>query len=80
MPKKKWEELKQCGVKVGIFFPPILGRLQLRMNYRNHRKIVVIDNKVGYVGGFNIGREYISRDPKFGYWRAVSYTHLYQSI
>ena len=73
MPKKKWEELKQCGVKVGIFFPPILGRLQLRMNYRNHRKIVVIDNKVGYVGGFNIGREYISRDPKFGYWRD---THL----
>lgn len=43
------------------------------MNYRNHRKIVVIDNKVGYVGGFNIGREYISRDPKFGYWRD---THL----
>lgn len=43
------------------------------MNYRNHRKIVVIDNKVGYVGGFNIGREYISRDPRFGYWRD---THL----
>lgn len=73
MPKKKWEELKRCGVKVGIFFPAVLGRLQLRMNYRNHRKIVVIDNRVGYVGGFNIGREYISRDPKFGYWRD---THL----
>lgn len=73
MPKKKWEELKQSGVKVGIFFPPILGRLQLRMNYRNHRKIVVIDNEAGYVGGFNIGREYISRDPRFGYWRD---THL----
>lgn len=73
MPKKKWDELKRCGVKVGIFFPAVLGRLQLRMNYRNHRKIVVIDNRVGYVGGFNIGREYISRDPKFGYWRD---THL----
>ncbi|WP_077609897.1 cardiolipin synthase [Clostridium sp. Marseille-P2415] len=73
MPKSKWNRLKESGVRVGIFFPPILGRLQLRMNYRNHRKIVVIDNRVGYVGGFNIGREYISRDPKFGYWRD---THL----
>lgn len=73
MPKSKWELLKENGVKVGVFFPPILGRLQLRVNYRNHRKIVVIDNRVGFVGGFNIGREYISRDPKFGYWRD---THL----
>lgn len=73
MPKKKWEELKRNGVKIGTFFPAVLGRLQLRMNYRNHRKIVVIDNRIGYVGGFNIGREYISRDPRFGYWRD---THL----
>lgn len=73
MPGAKWKLLKENGVKVGIFFPAILGRLQLRINYRNHRKIVIIDNRVGYVGGFNIGREYISRDPKFGYWRD---THL----
>ncbi len=73
MPKKRWEELRRGGIKVGIFFPPILGRLNLRVNYRNHRKIVVIDGRIGYVGGFNIGREYISRDPKFGYWRD---THL----
>lgn len=73
MPKKRWEELKKAGIKVGVFFPALLGRLNLRVNYRNHRKIVVIDGTVGYVGGFNIGREYISRDPKFGYWRD---THL----
>ncbi len=73
MPKKKWEALEKAGVKVGVFFPPLLGWLNLRINYRNHRKIVVIDGTVGYVGGFNIGREYISRDPKFGYWRD---THL----
>lgn len=73
MPKSKWALLKENGVKVGIFFPPVLGRLQLRVNYRNHRKIVIIDNRVGYVGGFNIGREYISMDPAFGYWRD---THL----
>ena len=73
MPKSKWKLLKDSGVKVGVFFPPIMGRLQLRVNYRNHRKIVIIDNRVGYVGGFNIGREYISKDAKFGYWRD---THL----
>lgn len=73
MPNRVWEHLKEAGVKVGVFFPAILGRLQLRVNYRNHRKIVVIDGRVGYVGGFNIGKEYISKDPKFGYWRD---THL----
>ena len=65
--------MRAAGIKVGVFFPPILGWLNLRVNYRNHRKIVVIDGCVGFVGGFNIGREYISKEPKFGYWRD---THL----
>lgn len=73
MPRKVWNQLRQAGIKVGEFFPAFLGRLQLRVNYRNHRKIVVIDGNVGYVGGFNIGKEYISKEPKFGYWRD---THL----
>ena len=41
------------------FFPALLGKLHLRVNYRNHRKIAVIDGRVGFVGGFNIGKEYI---------------------
>ncbi len=73
MPKRRWKELEQAGIRVGCFFPPFLGRLNLRVNYRNHRKIVVIDGQTGYVGGFNIGREYLGKDPKFGYWRD---THL----
>ncbi|QLL78108.1 cardiolipin synthase [Ligilactobacillus saerimneri] len=44
-----------------------------RLNYRDHRKIVVIDGRVGYIGGFNIGDQYLGRKPKFGYWRD---THL----
>ena len=51
------------------FFPAVLGKLQLRVNYRNHRKIVVIDGRIGFVGGFNVGREYLGKDRKFGYWR-----------
>ena len=70
---KYWKQLNAEGIKTAEFFPAILKRLQLRVNYRNHRKIVVIDNKVGYVGGFNIGKEYIGLDDKFGYWRD---THL----
>lgn len=64
-----WKELQGMGMQVAEFFPAVFGQLQLRVNYRNHRKIVVIDGKTGYVGGFNIAREYIGLDEKFGYWR-----------
>lgn len=69
MHNKDWERLEAAGIHVAEFFPAVLGNLQLRVNYRNHRKIVVIDGRVGFVGGFNIGREYLGRDKKFGYWR-----------
>lgn len=71
--KKKRNALQKAGVETAIFFPPAFGRLHLRINYRNHRKIVVIDNHIGYVGGFNIGKEYVGLDSKFGNWRD---THL----
>lgn len=64
-----WRELQGMGMQVAEFFPVVFGQLQFRVNYRNHRKIVVIDGKTGYVGGFNIAREYIGLDEKFGYWR-----------
>lgn len=73
VPKKLWKELQALGFKTAEFFPAILGKLQVRINYRNHRKIVVIDNKIGYVGGFNIAKEYVGLDEKFGNWRD---THL----
>lgn len=73
MPKKTWQNMESHGIKVGIFFPATLGRINLRINYRNHRKIVVIDGKIGYVGGFNVGKEYVDGSEKFGHWRD---THL----
>lgn len=36
--------------------------INFRMNNRNHRKIVIIDGKIGYVGGFNVGDEYLGKD------------------
>lgn len=71
--QKCWKQLRAAGIDVVEFFPAILGRLQLRMNYRNHRKIVVIDDRIAYVGGFNVGKEYVGLDSRFGYWRD---THL----
>lgn len=68
-----WKKLNAQGIQTAEFFPALLRRLQFRINYRNHRKIVVIDNKIGYVGGFNVGKEYIDLDKRFGHWRD---THL----
>lgn len=73
MHKKDWKRLERAGIEVAEFFPALLGKLHLRMNYRNHRKIVIIDGRVGFVGGFNIGREYLGLNERFGYWRD---THL----
>lgn len=59
----------KAGGKVGYFFKPKFKIFGLRFNYRNHRKIVVIDGKIGYTGGYNVAREYVGEKKKFGYWR-----------
>ena len=64
-------ELKEAGVDVvqySYFLAPLLRHINTQINYRNHRKIAVIDGKVGFVGGINIGDEYIGKS-KYGYWR-----------
>ncbi|WCK53979.1 cardiolipin synthase [Aneurinibacillus sp. Ricciae_BoGa-3] len=62
-------ELEEAGVEVVSFFPVILPFLNNKVNYRNHRKIIVIDGKIGFVGGLNIGDEYLGKDTRFGFWR-----------
>ena len=69
LSKKAVKEMKEAGVQVANFFPSFLNIINFNINFRNHRKIVVIDGKVGFVGGFNVGDEYLGRDPKFGEWR-----------
>jgi len=69
LKKSTRDRLKKEGVQVAVFFPALLGRLQLRVNYRNHRKIVVIDGRIGFLGGYNIGMEYLGEDEKYGFWR-----------
>lgn len=71
--KRDFKELIANGGEVEVFFPSILPLINPRLNYRNHRKIVVLDGRVGYIGGFNVGDEYLGLNKKFGYWRD---THL----
>ncbi|WP_297420074.1 cardiolipin synthase [Clostridium sp.] len=67
--KKDLREYISAGGKFSLFFPGIVPHINTRINYRNHRKIVVIDGIYGYVGGFNVGKEYIGKDPEVGFWR-----------
>lgn len=67
--KRHLRPLKEAGGLFEVFFPSILPLINPRLNFRNHRKIVVIDGAVGYVGGFNVGDEYLGIDEKYGYWR-----------
>ncbi|MBO0430697.1 cardiolipin synthase [Enterococcus sp. DIV0660C] len=64
-----FDELKKHGGEVAFFFPLFVPYINPRINYRNHRKIVVIDGQIGYTGGFNVGNEYLGLVKKFGYWR-----------
>ncbi|TJX14023.1 cardiolipin synthase [Tissierella creatinini] len=69
LTKKFLQPFIDAGGEFGVFFPPFIPIFNVRINYRNHRKIVIIDGKEAYLGGFNIGDEYIGKKKKFGYWR-----------
>ncbi|WP_425539830.1 cardiolipin synthase [Microaceticoccus formicicus] len=69
LKKRDFEKLEKYGGEVNIFFPSLIRSFNFKLNYRNHRKIVVIDNRIGYVGGFNVGDEYLGLHKKFGPWR-----------
>lgn len=68
-----FRELRAAGGEVEVFFPSLLKPLNFRINNRNHRKLCIIDGSIAYIGGFNVGDEYLGQVPKFGYWRD---THL----
>lgn len=61
-------ELRKFGIKAHVF-RPIKPFLDVRMNNRNHRKILVIDGHTAFTGGINIADEYINREKRFGHWK-----------
>jgi cardiolipin synthase len=62
-------KLLQAGVQVRSFNTASKRPKRLQINFRNHRKILVIDGHTGFVGGLNIGKEYLGQDPLFSPWR-----------
>ena len=71
--RKYVDELRGAGVQVRAFMPVAFARFRSGLNHRDHRKIVVVDGGVGFVGGLNVGDMYLGRDPRMGRWRD---THL----
>lgn len=68
LPFRYNKKLEKMGIKCCIF-NPISPVLTLRYNNRDHRKIVVIDGKVGFTGGVNLADEYINLVERFGHWK-----------
>jgi cardiolipin synthase len=69
LPRSYKNELREAGVEVYDFHTQKGPGNRFQLNFRNHRKVVVVDGKVAWVGGHNVGDEYLGRDPKFGHWR-----------
>ena len=63
------EPLLRAGGKANVFLPLSPWRSRVQVNLRNHRKMVVVDGRVGFTGGMNIGDEYLGKGARFGYWR-----------
>ncbi len=60
-------KLRKEGIEISVFNPiyPLFNNF---LNNRNHRKIVIIDGRIAFTGGVNIGDEYVNRYPRFGHW------------
>ena len=71
--RREFTEFRKAGGELEYFFPPKIFKLDLKLNYRNHRKITVIDNSIAYIGGLNAAKEYAGDSGRFKGWRD---THL----
>ncbi|MFT5702530.1 MAG: cardiolipin synthase [Desulforhopalus sp.] len=69
LPKTYVKELRDVGIEVCDFHTRKGPGNRFQINFRNHCKVVVIDGKVAWIGGHNVGDEYLGKDPKFGHWR-----------
>ncbi|WP_100405754.1 cardiolipin synthase [Bacillus solitudinis] len=67
--RKSIKQLKKSGVKFAYSHPIQFPFFFFTLNRRNHRKLSIFDGRVGYIGGYNVGDEYLGRDPKFGVWK-----------
>lgn len=63
------DEMKQAGIQVCEFNTTNFTSNRFQINFRNHRKIVIVDGEMAFIGGLNVGDEYLARVPDFPVWR-----------
>ncbi len=68
IPAGYWKLLEKKGIKAAPF-APIMPAFSSHYNYRDHRKITVVDGRTAFTGGVNLADEYINRTSRFGYWK-----------
>ena len=68
LPPHYYRQMEEAGIKCAVF-NPFRPRLNSMFNYRDHRKITVIDGDVGFCGGLNLADEYINAYEKHGHWK-----------
>ncbi|QEM81873.1 cardiolipin synthase [Halomonas binhaiensis] len=63
------KDLRAAGVEVSAFHSSKGVKRRFQLNFRNHRKILVVDGRLGWLGGLNVGIEYLGLNPRHGPWR-----------
>jgi cardiolipin synthase A/B len=69
LPRQWIDHLRSRGVRVEAFVTNRQFGRRFQINFRNHRKLVLVDGRVAFLGGLNVGDEYLGRNPRFGPWR-----------
>lgn len=69
LPRAYLNDLRDAGVHVSAFNTRRGPGNRFQINFRNHRKVVVVDGRSAWIGGHNVGDEYLGLDPNFGRWR-----------
>jgi len=69
LPKSYLAELEAVGIQQSKFNTTQGAHNRFQLNFRNHRKNVIVDGRVAWIGGHNVGDEYLGLDPKIGHWR-----------
>lgn len=69
LPKKDIKEMRIVGIQIYPFLPVRMPLFTNKVNYRNHRKIVVVDGETGFIGGLNFADRYLHGLPDIGIWR-----------
>ena len=69
LPRSFNEDLRSAGVEIFPFHSRKGSGNRFQLNFRNHRKTVIVDGRIAWIGGHNVGDEYLGKNPAFGHWR-----------